>query len=58
MLQIFRALPWAFAMIFIAIASARGLIAKELALTLLAILPGVMVATFPRKRCIRARRGA
>jgi hypothetical protein len=53
-----RALPWAIAMILLALAGAANLIADDVVLTMLAILPGLMVATMPRQRCASARRSA
>jgi hypothetical protein len=56
--QIYPALPWAIAMILLALAGNAGLIADDAVLTMLAILPAVMVATMPGRRCAGSLRGA
>lgn len=53
---ILRAIPWAVAMLLIAVGKAYGLVEPRTAVTMFAILPGLMVATMPRQgRCLRRR---
>lgn len=53
---IFRAIPWAAAMLLLAQGEAYGLVERSTAVTMFAVLPGLMVVTMQRQgRCLRRR---
>lgn len=54
--QMLRALPWAIAILLIALAGAAGIVPAATANMLVTVLPLVMVATLAgsRRRCARA----
>lgn len=58
MTSVARALPWAIAMILIAVGEAGGLVDRNTAATMFAILPGLAVATSVRRGRNCFRRGA
>lgn len=59
MTSVARALPWAIAMILMAVGEAYGLVDRKTAATMFAILPGLAVVTSVRRgrACFR-RNGA
>lgn len=58
MTSVARALPWAIAMILIAVGEAYGLVDRGTASTMFAILPGLAVVTSVRRSRACFRRGA
>lgn len=56
--QIIRALPWALALIMVAIAGSMDLIPHDTATTLITVLPLMMVATLSGRSCSLRRKAA
>jgi len=57
MTSVARALPWAIAMILIAVGEAHGLVDRATASTIFAVVPGLAVATNVRRSRACFRRG-